>query len=72
MYRFRVSFGGVIRNSSEHPRGLEMATQRAGNGHAASGMEPRPMSVTGDMITKDGGKTRTVDTIHIPQFTFSG
>lgn len=27
--------------------------------------------VTGDMTTKDGGKTWTVDTIRIPQFTFA-
>lgn len=26
--------------------------------------------VTGDMKTSDGGKTWTIDTIHIPQFTF--
>jgi hypothetical protein len=28
--------------------------------------------VTGDLVTADGGKTWTVDTISIPQFTFSG
>jgi hypothetical protein len=26
--------------------------------------------VTGEMSTSDGGKTWTVSTIHIPQFTF--
>lgn len=28
--------------------------------------------VTGDLVTADGGKTWTVDTISIPQYTFSG
>lgn len=27
--------------------------------------------VTGDMTTTDGGKTWTVSTIHIPEFTFT-
>jgi hypothetical protein len=27
--------------------------------------------VTGDMVTSDGGKTWTVDTISIPEYTFS-
>lgn len=28
--------------------------------------------VTGDLVTADGGKTWTVSTISIPQFTFTG